>query len=52
MKNLTEKNLADYFELSIPELRKALAVMFYPTLAASAFFIGIVLYNIFLLLFR
>ena len=52
MKNLTEQGVADYFGFTIPELRKALAVMFYPTLAASAFFIGIVLYNIFLLLFR
>lgn len=52
MKNLTEKNLADYFELTIPELRRTLARMFYPTITASALFIGIMLYNIFLLLFR
>ena len=51
MKNLTEQGIADYFELTIPELRKALAAMFYPTLAASALFIGIVLYNIFLAIF-
>ena len=51
MKNLTEQGIADYFGFTIPELRKALAVMFYPTLAVSALFIGIVLYNIFLAIF-
>jgi len=50
--NLTEQGLADYFELTIPELRKILARMFYPTLIASAFFIGIMLYNILLAIAR
>lgn len=48
----TEQKIADYFGFTTPELRRTLARMFYPTIAASALFIGFVLYNIFLLLFR
>lgn len=42
--NTTEKNLADYFGFTVPELRKALLISFAPSMIAICAFVGILIY--------